>query len=97
MVTRAGTAGATVSDDRHANSVWLLPVAALGGVVAGLSVWLAFESNHVDQPGIQAFGHRRVHRRRRRQPAHGRDDEVAGNGRVRVGQRVGRATRPRAA
>jgi hypothetical protein len=32
----------------------LLPIAALGGVVAGLSVWLAFESNHVDQPGIQA-------------------------------------------
>jgi signal transduction histidine kinase len=53
VVTRVGTAGATV-EPPSASSVGLLVVAALGGVVAGLSVWLAFESDHVDEPGVQA-------------------------------------------
>jgi signal transduction histidine kinase len=35
-------------------SIWLLVVAVLGGAAAAASVWLAFESDHVDQPGIQA-------------------------------------------
>jgi signal transduction histidine kinase len=54
VVTRAGVPAASPTEARSARSTWLSFVAVLGGAAAALSVWLAFESDHVDQPGIQA-------------------------------------------
>ncbi len=54
MVTTAAMAAESLTDVPAARSVWPLVVAVLGGAAASASVWLAFESDHVDHPGIQA-------------------------------------------
>jgi signal transduction histidine kinase len=53
MATRTGLVVADTAGDATARSAWLLAIAVVGGAAAALSVWLAFESDHVDHPGIQ--------------------------------------------
>ena len=54
MVTGAGVVDASTIRQPVATSVWLPVAAVAGGAAAAGSVGLAFKSDHVDQPGVQA-------------------------------------------
>ena len=54
MVTGAGVVDASTIRQPVATSVWLPVVAVAGGAAAAGSVALAFASDHVDHPGVQA-------------------------------------------
>jgi signal transduction histidine kinase len=54
VATRAHVRDATASDFPAVRSTRLAVLVGLGVVAAGISVWLAFRSDHVDEPGVQA-------------------------------------------
>jgi signal transduction histidine kinase len=54
VATRAHVRDAAASGVPAVRSIWLAVLVGLGFLAAGTSVWLAFRSDHVDEPGVQA-------------------------------------------
>ncbi len=54
MVAQAIPATGPGTDARVVEPAWLVVIAVLGCAAAGTSVWLAFASDHVDEPAVQA-------------------------------------------